>query len=133
MFAVFDLDGTLARNTPRNRHIPQDYDLYHADGLTTMPLRTIVSTAHALQAAGHRVEVWTGRPDKYYRGTTKWLTGIGLFCPLRMRPGGDESSMEFKIRMCEAFGYPNLVFDDRPECVEVWRTHGIDACLVHCE
>ena len=133
MFVVFDLDGTLADDSSRShfmRQHPKDYDSYHDAGKYDEAIWPVLATMHALaEVGGHRIEIWTGRPEKYRHQTLVWLEQRGVYYDrLRMRPDGDfRSTQECKGEWMEE-NKPDLVFDDRTQAVKFWRDNGI-VCL----
>lgn len=145
MFVVFDLDGTLALNGHRLHHIrkePRDYAAYEAecprDGVCSVVLRVL--DAHL--GAGHAVEIWTGRSQAVYGETIAWLGthGIDSSTLSRMRAVGDSRAniilkrewlYEAKTRRFNQIvrlGVPDLVYDDDPATVAMWRSEGV-ACF----
>ena len=138
MFIVFDLDGTLADDTHRQHHIigePRDWDAYFAacggDALV-QPVATLFRALRVHAFGKHRVEIWTGRSEKYRRETDAWLTEQQLwYDALRMRPDGDfRSDTTVKGEWLAACGdaRPDIIFDDRTKSVAFWREQGI-TCL----
>lgn len=138
MFVVFDLDGTLADCTHRLHHIQlpetpehdwpgQDWQAFNAATIDDSPITPFHEVAQALIAAGHRVEIWTGRSDHSRADTEAWLTTHGLAgVPVRMRPGSDNTAdHRLKVQWLAAHGRPDLIFEDRARVVKMWRDEGI--------
>ena len=143
MRIVFDLDGTLADPSHREHFISgetKDWDGYFAacGEDAPMPAREVLC---AMVAAGHTVEIWSGRgvgANGENRITTeRWLlehTDLAVdrrgIRRLRMRMHNDYTpDNELKKRWLEearrAFIAPELVFDDRQKVVDMWRAEGI--------
>ena len=146
MFVIFDLDGTLADDTHRIHYImgeKRDWTSYFATAHADTPLMPAIEVMIMLANEGHRVEIWTGRPEWLRKTTVEWLTTHvspsfdwgGLLhqaIPIRMRPDDDyRSSSVVKgewLAEERARGLnPDLALDDRRVGVEFWRGHGI-AC-----
>ena len=156
MFIVFDLDGTLADDTHRQHHITgeqRDWDAYFAACDGDIPLWPTVGVLQMMVHLNHRVEIWTGRSDRYRGETERWLVhNIGLagwawgppsWCaeladdpasrsthviPVRMRAEGDHrSDTVVKGEWLAECGWtrPDLIFDDRSKSVSFWREQGI--------
>ena len=138
MFVVFDLDGTLADGKHRehfiNREIgAKDWRGYFAACDRDQAIGPIVNTLRALAAAGHDIEIWTGRSDEVAEKTAAWLQERGLHgFKMRSRPAGDHTpDHELKAAWMEqASRKPSLVFEDRARVVAMWRSHGIVCCQV---
>ena len=141
MFVVFDLDGTLADDTHRQHFLeqtPKDWDGYFSACGDDTPIWPVRGLWSMINACGHRVEIWTGRSDKYLHETEEWLQyhlypaeawGIKRWT-IRMRPDGDfRPDTEVKGEwLAECGPPPDLVFDDRTKSVAWWREQGI-TCL----
>lgn len=150
MFVVlFDLDGTLADASEREHYLksdPKDWEAFHADcGADELIapigelLRIIARDAIKLEKINTqyqgkqyvRIEIWTGREEKYRPDTIRWLNRHKLsYDRLRMRPTGDyrkdeELKGEWLIEATQEGWKPDLVFEDRARMVEFWRRHGI--------
>lgn len=138
MFVVFDLDGTLADGAHREHYVTRpvgekDWRRYFAACYGDKPKRPIVDTLRALKAAGHDVEIWTGRSNEVADKTTKWLADHGLDgIPMRSRANGDHTADDvLKAQwLDECSRKPNLVFEDRARVVAMWRERGITCCQV---
>lgn len=138
MFVVFDLDGTLA-NTDHRAHFLQrqgskkDWRSFYAACDLDEPHSHIIEVFQALVAAGHKVEIWSGRSDEVRDKTEAWLHNHGLCgVPLRMRKEGDFTADDVLKRswLEEGARFPDLIFDDRAKVVAMWREMGIPCCQV---
>ncbi|MCQ8184188.1 phosphatase domain-containing protein [Parvularcula maris] len=132
MFVVFDLDGTLALIEHRRHFIQggrRNWPAFFRACSDDEPNRPIVAMFQELSAAGHRVEIWSGRSDEVRAETDEWLAqhvGEGVTAN-RMRPEKDyqpDVALKESWLREEAFP-PDLVFDDRQGVVDMWRRNGI--------
>jgi FMN phosphatase YigB (HAD superfamily) len=145
MKVVFDLDGTLADNTAR-QHLARDaakaddkdkeaaWNVFH-DGIPfDPPIDAVVKVARAMYADGHRVEIWTARPERYRQQTLAWLCGHSIpFDTLKMRRDdeGRVPAVTIKTRWYEeADEKPGLIFEDHPGVVKAFRELGVIAAQV---
>ena len=131
MFIICDLDGTLADIEHRRHFITngrRDWPGFFAACPDDTPISPVVETVKTLAAAGHRVEIWSGRSDEVREKTEAWLKAAGLGgLPLTMRRHGDhtpDDQLKESWLLAEATP-PDLVFDDRNKVVAMWRRHGI--------
>ena len=142
LYVVSDLDGSLAVDDGRRSHVlktPRDYEAYHGALMSDSPRAGLKELLQTLVYAGHRVEIWTARPETYREPTVEWLTKhLGPYfvekVELLMRPEGDfrRSANELKGQwLAEAAPHrPDLIFDDRSKNVAFWRELGITCCQV---
>jgi phosphoglycolate phosphatase-like HAD superfamily hydrolase len=99
---VFDLDGTLCDTSKRellaanaareaSPEVAQRvWDEFHAGIPNDSPVHPIKKTLLALASAGHTIEIWTARPEKYQDVTIAWLRKHGVpFNHLLMRDDPD--------------------------------------------
>ena len=135
MHAVYDLDGTLADDIHRQHHLegPEpDWDAYFDDCVDDPPNPEVCLLAATLydSPAWHRVEIWTGRPERVREATERWLAAQGVrYDVLRMRVDGDHrTNVEYKGELVELYGKPDVVFEDRVPATAWWRAQGI-TCL----
>ena len=133
MFAIFDLDGTLALNEHRQHFVDRpvgekDWRGFFAACDKDIPNQPIIRVLLALDAIGERVEIWSGRSAEVNDKTERWLAEQGLaHVPRKMRAEGDHTpDHELKAQwLAEADQKPTIVFDDRASVVQMWREHGI--------
>lgn len=140
MFIVFDLDGTLADDSHRTHYLlqePKDWDSYFAACSEDTPIEPMVRLFKIFVGSflvhPKKVEIWTGRTDRYYFQTMKWLhqvANLGVsYDALHMRPEGDHRPANvLKGEWIKQYGRPDLVLDDRTSAVKWWREQGI-TCL----
>ena len=139
MDIIFDVDGTLMDISHRKQFVeqrPKDWDSFRSETSNDKPFKEIFQVAIALQKAGHRIIIASGR-NRSQRGITlKQLMGNGLvFEQIYMRSDNDyrpdtilKRELLDKMR---ANGYdPKIVFDDRTSVIQMWRDEGLKAVQV---
>ena len=139
MDIIFDVDGTLMDISHRKKFVeskPKDWDSFREQTPDDKPITEIFQVAIALQKAGHRIIIASGR-NRSQRGITlKQLMAEGLvFIDLFMRSDKDyRSDVVLKKEMLGAMrrkGYnPKMVFDDRSSVVQMWRDEGLRVAQV---
>jgi FMN phosphatase YigB (HAD superfamily) len=145
MKVVFDLDGTLANNIAR-QHLAREaaraedkdkeeaWNVFH-DGIPfDSPIDAVVKVAQAMYADGHRVEIWTARPERYRKQTEAWLFEHSIpYRALKMRRDdeGRVPAVTIKTRWYEEDDYkPEMIFEDHPGVVKAFRELGVIAAQV---
>lgn len=131
LFVVFDLDGTLALTEHRAHHLEgptKDWRAFYAACGEDEPCTPVLATLRALVAAGHRVEIWSGRSREVEAETFAWLGmngGHGVI--VQMREEGDHRpDTAVKLEWLKASDRkPDLIFEDRTSVVAMWREQGI--------
>lgn len=134
---VFDIDGTIADNSVRARHLkkePKDWDAYKAESMGDKAIghmRELMS-----DIPSDRVVFCTGRSEYEREATTTWLLmndfPVGN---LYMRKEGDHRPDHIIKRelldQIRADGFePIMVFDDRNSVVKMWREAGVPCAQV---
>jgi len=157
MDIVFDVDGTLMniehrvkyakRNLPENDPldypIPNpdyDYEKFESEIVNDTPNVEVFAIAHALKEQGHTIIIASGRKRKWARTTLRMLDkyyvwGDSFWDAHYFRWDDDNRKDSIvKEEMYEVMledGYdPSLVFDDRQQVVDMWRSKGIRVCQV---
>lgn len=132
MFVIFDLDGTLADINHRTHHVrggKRDWDSFFAECKYDLGVSHVIETFHAHVGAGHKVRIWSGRSDVVREDTEQWLSDMGIDpCYLQhMRAAGDNTpDTELKrYWLNQEYERPDLVYDDRPRVVDMWRAEGV--------
>jgi phosphoglycolate phosphatase-like HAD superfamily hydrolase len=128
-FYVFDLDGTLADLAHRRSFLEAgDYRGFFAACGDDKPIEHVLALLRTLHAAGHKIEIWSGRSDECRDLTEAWLVrhDVPAGIPVIMRTAGDKRpdhivKREF-LRGTEA---PDVIFDDRKVVVDMWRSKGL--------
>lgn len=137
MFIVFDLDGTMCDGSHKNHLLEypgedgvwpeQDFQPWIDACEFDQPIEPVVAIASAMVAAGHRVEFWTGRGENCREPTVRWLERYGFVGhELRMRQPGNPTTPDDVVKvMFLKHGTPDLIFEDKPSVVRMWRELGI--------
>ncbi len=85
MFVVFDLDGTLALTEHREHFLTgpeKDWRGFYAACGQDPPCPSLIDAANALNGAGHRVEIWSGRSEEVRDKTVEWLKAQARTIPV---------------------------------------------------
>jgi hypothetical protein len=138
---IFDLDGTLADIRDRRTLATKDSGkidwpkFFDPQNIALdKPNSAVIESFKALQQAGFRMVIFSGRSEATREETEKWLESFGIKADLLlMRPatgGGmfipDDILKEAWLR--EQFPNKNnilCVYDDRDKVVAMWRRNGI--------
>lgn len=123
---IFDIDGTLAHMTSRG---PYDYDKVITDSVDEV-VKIILMMYYE---SGYRVQIFSGRDSVARHDTERWLEINNIpYHSLIMREKGDKRKdsivkREMVDRLLGTW-YVEVVFDDRDQVVEMWRSIGLK-CL----
>lgn len=135
---IFDIDGVLADNSPRQHLLQQEgktkkacwQEFYDASGEDPVYPDTL-ELLKTLQASGNKILLVTGRSEEYHHLLIPWLEkhGIkpdGLYARKRYDFRQD---WEVKSEIYQTHIRPYYrvlgVFEDRYECVKMWRSFGL--------
>lgn len=139
-FYVFDLDGTIADCGHRQHHIDgtdEGWRRFFAACADDKPIKHVIDLLHRLQAAGARIEIWSGRSDETREATRMWLAqqAVNPAFLTKMRPADercqdDHLKRRFLNESVYEGGVPDMVFDDRNQVVAMWRREGIPCAQV---
>lgn len=133
---IVDLDGTLADIGHRRRFVerrPKDWRSFfggmHLDPLNEWCRALMV----AMQEAGFRIDIVSGRPDSYEKVIREWLLRHHVpFHSLHLRREGDYRADDIvkKEILDRHFRKEEILFvvDDRESVVRMWRREGL-ICL----
>ena len=140
---VFDIDGTLLDITHRLKYIkstPKDWKTFRDPTLKQYdtPRYEIIAVLLAMYESNHSVVLASGRTESEREDT---LQSLHPFIPFvddlafYMRREGDYSKdtivkAEMHSQMLEDGFVPELVFDDRPSVIEMWRSLGVSVADV---
>lgn len=149
MKIVWDLDKTLAADTHRAslldgiRDVPEEkqgpiWQAYFEQCTKDAPIMPMLNVFKALRAAGHRCEIWTGRPKRFELQTRTWLTmhGIALNADELLMRDNDDFRPDYVMKgewLDKAIANKapvDLAFDDRDQMVKMWRERGVQCCQV---
>jgi hydroxymethylpyrimidine pyrophosphatase-like HAD family hydrolase len=137
MLIVFDLDGTLADIEHRLAFVrskPKNWRAFDAGISNDKVNSPVAEVFHSLRDAGHNIVFASGRSEKTREATVAWLDANGFWSVsshLYMRKaddfrGDDIVKKEILDQITSAWGSkPDMVFDDRPRVVKMWRDNGI--------
>ena len=137
MLVVFDIDGTLANCEHRLAFVrskPKNWPAFDAGIPNDSVIAPVAAAFHALRDAGHDIVFASGRNERSRAATVAWLDANGFWdvaTHLYMRPaddfrGDDIVKREILATIVSHFGRkPDMVFDDRPRVVRMWRDEGI--------
>jgi hypothetical protein len=135
MLVCFDIDGTLADVSHRVhywRQKPKNWNMFKSEMVNDAPIEQIVNIARTMAFAGHTVILCSGRGDDTRKWTEDWLFKHDIkFEKLYMREandyrGDDIVKKELLDQIVARFGKkPDIVFDDRPRVVKMWRENGV--------
>lgn len=135
MLICFDIDGTLADVSHRVhywRQKPKNWKMFKSEMVNDAPIEQIVTIARVMAFAGHTVILCSGRDDDTRKWTEDWLAEHDVkFEKLYMRAandhrGDDIVKLELLNQIVADFGKkPDIVFDDRPRVVKMWRENGV--------
>ena len=137
MLICFDIDGTLANCQHRVHFVrtnPKNWKAFDAGIPNDTVIEPVAEMFHTLRGAGHDVIFASGRSENSRTATVEWLTQHGFWdvaTHLYMRKandfrGDDIVKREILDTIVSHFGRkPDMVFDDRPRVVKMWRDNGI--------
>jgi hypothetical protein len=136
MLVCFDIDGTLANIDHRTSYVrskPKNWKAFEAGIPYDSVNKPVARMFHALLADGATIILASGRGGQSRGATTDWLLRHGLspWDKLYMREAGDYRSdvivkREILDLIISDYGKkPDMVFDDRPGVVQMWRDEGI--------
>lgn len=135
MLICFDIDGTLADLEHRRGWLktkPKNWDAFKA-GIPHDGLIEPMAKMFRVLAQVNTVILASGRGEETRDMTHRWLLDNGLwpFEKLYMRPENDyrcDSIVKKEIldQIIADYGQkPDIVFDDRPRVVKMWRENGV--------
>ena len=137
MLVVFDIDGTLANIEHRLDYVrskPKNWKAFDAGIPNDKVNEPVAKVFHAMAAEGNTIVLASGRNERTREATEKWLYENSLFgfgIKLYMRKADDFRNdsivkREMLDEIIADYGKkPDMVFDDRPRVVKMWRDAGI--------
>jgi hypothetical protein len=137
MLVVFDIDGTLANIEHRLDYVrskPKNWKAFDA-GIPNDKVNEPVAEVFRkfTFALYHQVVLASGRNERSRQATEDWLykNNLSGYQKLYMRKADDFRSddivkQEILDEIIRDYGRkPDMVFDDRPRVVRMWRDNGI--------
>ena len=136
MLVVFDIDGTLANIEHRLDYVrskPKNWKAFDAGIPNDEVNELVVAIYDALVADGHTIVLASGRNERSRKATEDWLSKnfLNAHKKLYMRKEADYRNdsivkREMLDEIIADYGKkPDMVFDDRPRVVNMWRDAGI--------
>lgn len=135
MLVVFDIDGTLANIEHRLVYVrskPKNWKAFDAGIPNDKVNEPVAEIYRQIIYAGHNVVLATGRNERSRDATVDWFVKNDL--PRRklyMRKADDFRSddivkQEILDQIIADYGKkPDMVFEDRPRVIRMWRDNGI--------
>lgn len=133
---IFDLDGVLADNSHRQgilegKPTSKDWNLFFSlsggDSVYSDTRKLLLT----LQAAGYQILIVTGRSEDYEEMTEEWLKNFGMIPNRLYQRRHKDFRKDFEIKeeiyrtQIQPFYDVLGVFEDRKDCVEMWRKRGL--------
>ena len=138
MLVVFDIDGTLANIEHRLDYVrskPKNWKAFDAGIPNDKVNLPVARVFHSMVATDfdNTIVLASGRNERSRQATEDWLelNGLGHYEKLYMRKLDDYRSddivkQEILDQIIADYGKkPDMVFDDRPRVVRMWRDNGI--------
>ena len=144
---IFDIDGTLADCSHRLHFIlpakedligdidldkiAPDWESFYEACVDDKPIEGVIETLKLLSHTGIKILLVTGRPKKYLAQTLAWLLKQNIkFDGIYMREDGDHRQ-DYIVKHELYMNYISKsyaiqgVFEDRKQCVDMWRGLGL--------
>ena len=127
---IVDIDGTIANIGHRLHHIQGDvknWDKFYESMIEDFP---IVYTIQLLRCLREPLVYITGRPERYRKLTIQWFSMYQVpLGGLLMRKDGDRRpdyvvKEELLTENLDSHAVVHGVFEDRQQCVDMWRKKG---------
>jgi hypothetical protein len=136
MLVVFDIDGTLANIEHRLDYVrskPKNWKAFDAGIPNDKVNEPVANIFWSLLDTDNTIVLASGRNERSRQATEDWLFDNFLFGyeKLYMRKaddfrGDDIVKQEILDQIIADYGKkPDMVFDDRPRVVRMWRDNGI--------
>ena len=136
MLICFDIDGTLANIEHRLDYVrskPKNWKAFDAGIPNDKVNEPVAEVFDAMVMGGHTVILASGRNERSRIATQDWLrkNGFSMYQKLYMRKaddfrGDDIVKQEILDQIVTDYGKkPDMVFDDRPRVVRMWRDNDI--------
>lgn len=138
MLVVFDIDGTLANIEHRLGYVrsqPKNWAAFDAGIPNDKVNEPVARVFHSLHNGENTIIFASGRSERSRQATVDWLRTnkmwFGSYSRLYMRKADDFRpddvvKREILNEIIADYGRkPDMVFDDRPRVVRMWRDNGI--------
>lgn len=138
MLVVFDIDGTLANIEHRLGYVrsqPKNWAAFDAGIPNDKVNEPVARVFHSLHNGENTIIFASGRSERSRQATVDWLRAnkmwFGSYSRLYMRKADDFRpddvvKREILNKIIADYGRkPDMVFDDRPRVVRMWRDNGI--------
>jgi hydroxymethylpyrimidine pyrophosphatase-like HAD family hydrolase len=136
MLVVFDIDGTLANIEHRLDYVrskPKNWKAFDAGIPNDKVNEPVAEVFDAMAMHNHDIVLASGRNERSRLATESWLRKNEMigYDRLYMRKADDFRSddivkQEILDQIIADYGKkPDMVFDDRPRVVRMWRDNGI--------
>ncbi len=137
---IFDIDGVLADTNDREKFLigkknsEVDWEVFFQDAINDLPLPAGILVAKAIISYLPQTDILflTARDETVRDITINWLSDQLQINPnyidLKMRAKGNYiESVKFKEKVGLEIGFGNidLVFEDNPLIVDMWREHNV--------
>ena len=138
---IFDIDGVLADTSYKEKRFLKgkkyseiNWGLFFQDAIYDLPIKAGILVAKAIINFLPQTEILflTARGESLRNMTLQWLSEHLQIekerIDLTMRPEDNFSdSITFKEEVGDEIGFKNidLVFEDNPEIVNMWRSHNV--------
>lgn len=136
MLVVFDIDGTLANIEHRLAFVrskPKNWKAFDAGIPNDLVNPHVAEVFWSMANVNHEIILASGRNERNRDATVKWLRENNLvgWQKLYMRKADDFRSDDIVKReildeiVADYGRKPDMVFDDRPRVVRMWREAGV--------
>jgi hypothetical protein len=136
VLVVFDIDGTLANIEHRLDYVrskPKNWKAFDAGIPNDKVNLPVAEVFIAMMASKHTIVLASGRNERSRAATEDWLrkNSLNAYEKLYMRKADDYRAddivkQEILDEIIRDYGRkPDMVFDDRPRVVRMWRDNGI--------
>lgn len=137
MDIIVDIDGTIADMRHRRHFVhpadggKKDWRSFFESMSEDIPIEPMHIMLNHLHEAQHTIILCTGRPNNYRQLTSQWLDLHKFYRTyLYMRDEKDNRAdfiaKEAMLQKMKEYGLnPQLAFEDKQECVDMWRANGI--------
>ena len=129
---IFDIDGTLADNSERQKYLSElRWDMFFNEMGNDYPVKEVLELYNLIKnSQQYKMIIVSGRPEKYKKLTEQWLTWNNIYYDdLYMRKDGDQRKdnvikQEILKHIKEKYEI-SFAFDDRKSVVDMWRENGV--------